>query len=60
MKKCLTWINLYVVSRDKCNNCIKRENSTRNLSITNSAIAGPKREGMPFSGMRKVEFFKSM
>ena len=25
MKKCFGWINLLVVSRDKCNNGIKRE-----------------------------------
>ena len=31
-KKCLKMINLQVVSRDKCNNGIKRENSTGNLS----------------------------
>ena len=28
VKKCLGWINLLVVSRGKCNNGIKRENST--------------------------------
>ena len=56
VKKCLGWINLLVVSRGKCNNGIKRENSTESLSI------GPKREGMPFSGMirLKLKFFKSM
>ena len=32
MKKCLGWINLLVVSRGKCNNGIKRENSTGSLS----------------------------
>ena len=32
VKKCLRWINLFVVSKDKCNNDIKRENSTGNLS----------------------------
>ena len=35
VKKCLRWINLFVVSKDKCNNGIKRENSTGNLSIIN-------------------------
>ena len=56
VKKWLGWINLLVVSRGKCNNGIKRENSTESLSI------GPKREGMPFSGMirLKLKFFKSM
>ena len=37
MKKCLRWINLLVVSRDKCNNGIKEENSIRSLSIINRA-----------------------
>ena len=46
LKKCLGWINLLVVSTGKCNNDIKRENSTRSLSIINRALAGPKREGM--------------
>ena len=35
MKKYLRWINLFLVSKDKCNNGIKRENSTGNLSIIN-------------------------
>ena len=35
VKKCLGWINLLVVSRGKCNNGIKRENSTGSLSIIN-------------------------
>ena len=33
VKKCLRSINLQVVSKDKCNNGIKREKSTGNLSI---------------------------
>ena len=37
VKKCFRWINLQVVSRDKCSNGIKKENSTKNLSITNKA-----------------------
>ena len=37
VKECLRWINLWVVSRDKCNNGIKRENPTGNLSIINRA-----------------------
>ena len=37
VKKCLRWINLLVVSRDKCNNGIKRKNPTRSLSIINRA-----------------------
>ena len=37
VKKCLGWINLLVVSRGKCNNGIKRENSTGSLSIINRA-----------------------
>ena len=39
-------INLLVVSRDKCNNDIKMENSTGNLPIINRAcyIAGPKKQ----------------
>ena len=66
MKKYLGWINLLVVSRGKCNNGIKRENSAGSLSIIKRAyipyIAGPKREGVPFSGMTKLKlkFFKSM
>ena len=65
MKKYLGWINLLVVSRGKCNNGIKRENSAGSLSIIKRAyipyIAGPKR-GVPFSGMTKLKlkFFKSM
>ena len=35
VKKFLGWINLLVVSRGKCNNGIKRENSTESLSIIN-------------------------
>ena len=35
VKKCIGWINLLVVSRGKCNNGIKRENSTGSLSIIN-------------------------
>ena len=35
MKKRLRWINLLVVSRGKCNNDIKRENSAGILSIIN-------------------------
>ena len=31
VKKCLRWINLWVVSKDKCINDIKRENSTGNF-----------------------------
>ena len=38
MKKCLGWINLLVVSRGKCNNGIKRENSTGSLSITGHTL----------------------
>ena len=66
MKKCLGWINLLVVSRGKCNNGIKRKNSTGSRIINNQQdiphIAGPKPEGMPFSGMikLKLKFFKSM
>ena len=37
VKKCLRWINLLVVSRDKYNNGIKEENSIRSLSIINRA-----------------------
>ena len=37
VKKCLRWINLLVVSRGKCNNDIKRENSAGSLSIINRA-----------------------
>ena len=37
VKKCLGRINLLVVSRGKCNNGIKRENSTGSLSIINRA-----------------------
>ena len=37
VKKCLRWINLLVVSRVKCNNGIKRENSTGSLSIIKRA-----------------------
>ena len=37
VNKCLGWINLSVVSRGKCNNGIKRENSTGNFSIMNRA-----------------------
>ena len=37
VKKCLGWINLLVVSRGKCNNSIKRENSSGSLSIMNRA-----------------------
>ena len=66
VKKCLGWINLLVVSRGKCNNDIKRENSTGSLPIITFQdipyIAGPKREGMPFSGMikLKLKFLKSI
>ena len=35
VKKYLRWINLLVVSKDKCNNGTKRGNSTGNLSIIN-------------------------
>ena len=35
VKKLLGWINLLVVSKGKCNNGIKRENSTESLSIIN-------------------------
>ena len=31
--KCLRWINLLVVSTNKCNNGIERQNSTGSLSI---------------------------
>ena len=45
-----------VVAWDKCNNDIKRENSTGSLSIINRAyIAGPKWDGIPFSGMIKLK-----
>ena len=37
VKKYPRWINLLVVSKDKCNNGIKRNNSTGNLSIINRA-----------------------
>ena len=37
VKKCHRWINLLVVSRDKCNNGIKMENYTRSLSVINRA-----------------------
>ena len=37
MKKCLDWINILVASRGKCNNGIKRVNSTGSLSTTNRA-----------------------
>ena len=64
MKKCLAWINLLAVSRGKCNNCIKKGKFYRKL-INNQQdipyLAGPKPEGMPFSGMikLKLKFFKS-
>ena len=56
VKKCLGWINLLVVSRGKCNNGIKRKNSTKLINNQQGItyIAGPKREGMPFSGMIKI------
>ena len=47
MKKCLRWINLQVVSKDKCNNGIKRKK-----------LYWTKREGMPFSGMIKLKVLK--
>ena len=37
VNSCLRWINPYIVSKDKCNNGIKRESSTGNLSIINRA-----------------------
>ena len=37
VKKCLRWMNLLVVSISKCNNGIKRKNSTGSLSIINRA-----------------------
>ena len=37
VKKCLGWINLLVVSRGKCNNGIKGENSTGSLPTINRA-----------------------
>ena len=37
VKKCLRWINLLVVSKDKCNNGTKREYSAGSLSIINRA-----------------------
>ena len=37
VKKCLGWINLSVVFKGKCNNGIKRESSTRSISIINRA-----------------------
>ena len=37
VKKSLGWRNLLVVSRGKCNNGIRRENYTGNLSIINMA-----------------------
>ena len=56
VKKYLRWKNLLVVAWDKCNNDIKRENSTGSLSIINRAyIAGPKWDGIPFSGMIKLK-----
>ena len=64
MKKCLAWINLLAVSRGKCNNSIKKGKFYRKL-INNQQdipyLAGPKPEGMPFSGMikLKLKFFKS-
>ena len=64
VKKCLGWINLLVVSRGKCNNGIKRENSTGSINNQQGIpyIAAPKQKGMPFSGMikLKLKFFKSM
>ena len=55
MKKCLTWINLQLVSKDKCNNGTKRENSTGNLSIINRAYLPSKAKGISFSGMIKLK-----
>ena len=66
MKKYLRWINLSVVSRDKCDNGIKRGNCVYWKLINNQQgipyIAEPKREGMSFSGMikLKLKFFKNM
>ena len=37
VKKCVRWINTLVVSRDNCDNVIKRKNSTGTLSIINRA-----------------------
>ena len=37
VKKWLRWINLLVVSKDKCNNGTKREKSTGNLPIITMA-----------------------
>ena len=62
VKKYLRWINLFVVSKDKCISGIKRENSTGNFYNNQTDIpytAGPKREGMPSSGMLKLKFLKA-
>ena len=37
VEKYFRWINLLVVSQDKCNNGIKRKNSTGRLLIINRA-----------------------
>ena len=39
VKKCLRWKNILVVSKDKCNNGIKRQNSTGNLSTITGHIS---------------------
>ena len=62
MKKYLRWINPFVVSKDKCISGIKGENSTGNFYNNQTDIpyiAGPKREGMPSSGMLKPKFLKA-
>ena len=57
MKKDLRWVNLFVVSKDKCINSIKTGNSTGNF-YNNQAGYKPKRQGMPFSGMIKLKLLK--
>ena len=62
VEKYLRGINLQVVSKDKCINGIKRENSAGNFYNNQTGhipyIAGSKRERMSFSGMIKLEFLK--
>ena len=55
VRKYLKWINLQVVSKDKCVNGIKRGSSTGNFCNNQT---GPKREGMPFIGMIKLGVLK--
>ena len=61
VKKCLRWINLLVVSRVKCNNGIKRENSTGSLSIIKRAYLikqGQNEKVCPSVEWQNLNFFK--